>query len=286
MKQKKFILTSLILFFNLTVLFTSCSNDCQNYVSTDISKSTKILEKYANIHNSGLDYIKFNVEKNSNEKCTRKYMESTLEDYIINVYGNDDALKIIRQIATMENLVFSGNIPHLAQMRNNTSADKSNTIAIEAANECINNISDHLKTCEDDELFDNQPLLDDLHVIINNTYNIYTKKCRSDEEQQILSQALGVLYGSIEYWTNSENVEFWSKLDIEDNNDIYSKDVSINKAKKEKSTNKSSKKLSKAEYIEIIAAADTAGSFLGGAVASGPAAIAASAAAALYFDVE
>lgn len=45
-------------------------------------------------------------------------------------------------------------------------------------------------------------------------------------------------------------------------------------------------KLSKAEYITVVAAADTAGSFLGAAVASGPAAVAASAAAALYFDVE
>lgn len=50
--------------------------------------------------------------------------------------------------------------------------------------------------------------------------------------------------------------------------------------------NKNSKKLSKVDYITVVAAADTAGSFLGAAVASGPAAVAASAAAALYFDVE
>ena len=53
-----------------------------------------------------------------------------------------------------------------------------------------------------------------------------------------------------------------------------------------KEDKKEDKKLSKKEYLEVIAAADTVGAFLGIAIASGPAAIAASAAAALYYDVE
>ena len=48
-----------------------------------------------------------------------------------------------------------------------------------------------------------------------------------------------------------------------------------------KDDKKEDKKLSKKEYLEVIAAADTVGAFLGIAIASGPAAIAASAAAAL-----
>lgn len=57
------------------------------------------------------------------------------------------------------------------------------------------------------------------------------------------------------------------------------------KGNKEKDKDKN-KKLSRKEYIEVVAAADVAGSYLGAGIASGPAAIAASAAAALYFDVK
>lgn len=53
-----------------------------------------------------------------------------------------------------------------------------------------------------------------------------------------------------------------------------------------KDDKKEDKKLSKAEYIQVVAAADAAGAFLGAAIASGPAAILASATAALYFVVE
>lgn len=53
-----------------------------------------------------------------------------------------------------------------------------------------------------------------------------------------------------------------------------------------RASKKEDKKLSKAEYIQVVAAADAAGAFLGTAIASGPAAILASATAALYFDVE
>lgn len=103
----------------------------------------------------------------------------------------------------------------------------------------------------------------------------------------MLAKSLGVLYGSIEYWTNSDNVNSWSKIYIEDQENTHSK-IATTKSKRMKKAkeNKDSKKLSKADYITVVAAADTAGSFLGAAVASGPAAVAASAAAALYFDVE
>lgn len=173
--------------------------------------------------------------------------------------------------------VFNGDIPSLTRTRSSIS---TNT-AIEASNECLDKIRTHLNTFKDNEIFDNKLLLEDLHLIISQTYDKYVQKCNSDIEKQTLAQALGVLYGSIEYWTNSKNVESWSKFEMDENEVLSSEQKAIkkddNKKDKEK---KDDKKVSKVEYFTVVAAADTAGSFLGAAIASAPAAVA------LYFDVE
>lgn len=267
------------------------------------------MKRYADIHNSGLDYIKSDAQRTTN-RFTQKYLHGVLEKYVISIYGKDDAHKIMQEIAPMENLVFNGHIPSLTNISSltntpslrQTSSNSSNSsssqtnIAIAAANECMDKIKNHLNAFHDENIFDNKYLLEDLHTIISKTYEIYVQKCSSDIEKQSLAQSLGVLYGSIEYWTNSENVEYWSRIKMENENSSEYVSNSTRAPKKEdkkddkkddkKEDKKEDKKLSKKEYLEVIAAADTVGAFLGIAIASGPAAIAASAAAALYYDVE
>ncbi len=271
----------LIIAFIFAVVFVSCSNEEQTIIRNNTSTSANILCEYANIHNSGLDYIKSEVQKNHN-KCTKKHLNEVLDEYVIGVYGKDSAQKIMQEIAPIEKRLFNGNIPSLAQTRGSVITNIANT----AANECMDKIKNHLSDFEDDEIFDNKHLLEELHLIICKTYGAYVSKCSSDTEKQNLVQALGVLYGSIEYWTNSENVDYWSKIKMENDEDISSEYVYTRGTTENTKKDESSKKLSKADYITVIAAADTAGSFLGAAIASGPAAVAASAAAALYFDVE
>ena len=56
MNSKNYTLSGLIFVFIIAALFISCSNDEQINISSLDSKN--ILQEYANIHNSGLDYIK------------------------------------------------------------------------------------------------------------------------------------------------------------------------------------------------------------------------------------
>lgn len=287
MKRNFFILPGLILVSIFTFVFIACSNEEQSSISNNILESKEILKKYANVHNSGLDYIKRDAQSTQN-KFTQKYLDEVLEKFVISIYGKDDAHKIMQETAPMVKKVFNGDIPSLTRTRSSIS---TNT-AIEASNECLDKIRTHLYTFKDNEIFDNKLLLEDLHLIISQTYDKYVQKCNSDIEKQTLAQALGVLYGSIEYWTNSKNVESWSKFEMDENEDLSSEQIAISKKATKKDDNKKDKekkddtKVSKVEYITVVAAADTAGSFLGAAIASGPAAVAASAAAALYFDVE
>ena len=56
-------LSRLILTFVFTTLLISCSNEEQSNISSDVSKSKEILKRYADIHNSGLDYIKSDAQR-------------------------------------------------------------------------------------------------------------------------------------------------------------------------------------------------------------------------------
>lgn len=262
----------------LATMFTSCKGNEQDEFNLKSNESVSVLQKYANVHNSGLNFIK--AESKAHKSLTKNQLEHIMGGWLNQQYNHDVASRIMKEIAPIEESVFNGNIPSLTRTRGNTSTD----IAITASNECLSKISKCLNSFKDKDVLDNSSLLDELHAIIIETYNAYIQKCSSETEKQVLAQALGVLYGSIDYWTNSANVEFWSKTRLEKDSDTYSGLASkkiIKKAGKKKA-----RKLSKAEYITVVAAADTAGSFLGAGVASGAAAVAASAAAAAYFDVE
>ena len=152
-------------------------------------------------------------------------MDSVLEEFIVYQYGKEDATEILRTIRPMKRRMLNGNILSLKMNRiskENDFANQENVFAKEALNECMDKISKHLNRFNEEDVFDNKSLLKDLHVIINATYSIYAKKCNSDIDAEALVQTLGVLYGSIEYWTNSSNVKFWSKIKTGDEQEISS----------------------------------------------------------------
>ncbi len=170
----------------------------------------------------------------------------------------------------------------------------------------MNKISIRLKDFNDDEIFDNKQLLNELHGIIIKMYNKSLEECSSKDEEQELSQAIGVLYGSIEYWMVSRNMKSWGDIHIEEveckgsqpaktkrndkGGDNKGNDKGDNKGNdkgdKKEHNKEDDKKLSTAEFITTLAAADALGAYLGGGIASGPAAVAASAAAGIYFDTK
>lgn len=160
MKQKLFILQAFIITCVFTVLQISCNNEEQSEDNSVFPKSEETLKRHAKFHNSGLDYIKLDVMRNT-EICTKNHLDSLLTQYVANAYDKHDAHKIMRQIAPMENNAFNGNIPSLEQIRGNASTK----IAIKAANECMDKISNHLSSFRDEDIFDNKSLLNELHTI-------------------------------------------------------------------------------------------------------------------------
>ena len=140
-------------------------------------------------------------------------------------------------------------------------------------------------------------MLNDLHALIIETFTSYKKKCDSDNDLKALSQTLGVLYGSIEYWTCSDNVESWGAVNIEieeNSSEVISNSnnasIRIRKKEPKKKEKENDRMLSKNEWIQTVAAADAlgaiAGGAAGGATGAGAGALASSAAAVLYFDVK
>ena len=115
----------------------------------------------------------------------------------------------------------------------------------------------------------------------NKKFLFYAKQCYSDINAKALSQTLGVLYGSLEYWTNSNNVEYWSKIYLEEEEKTESC-VTFSATKATENEDTDDRTLSKSEWLQTVAAADA----IGAATSGGALAAACSAAAALYFDVE
>lgn len=182
----------------------------------------------------------------------------------------------------------------LVQARGNSETDsKVNPLAQKALNECIVKISECLNNTSEDNLFDNDRLLQEMHSVITRVYIAYTDNDASAVDLQAVTQTLGVLYGSVKYWTNSCNVEFWTNVDNNDKSTDVSGPLSRGNAdnnkdnkkdgdkEKEDEQQKDDKTLSKSDYIMTVAAADAIGSMWCGAGA-----VLASGAAALYFDVE
>lgn len=164
------------------------------------------------------------------------------------------------------------------ESKTNTS---SQSIKYEALNECTKRISEKLANISDENLFDNSSLLNDLHSLINDYYNTYIQKYPSDIDTQAIAQVLGILYGSIEYWTNSNNVNFWSNVELEGYSNCSAGNDQSTPQTRADEKKKDDKTLSKSDYIITVASADAIGGLL-----SGPGAVLASGAAALYFDVE
>lgn len=264
---------------------TACANKGQEDISSGSLETEKILQNHAYIHNIGLEYIKLDLEKTS-ENITEKRLDSIFGEFVSHQYSKSEANRILSKISPMKKLVFNGDIPSLKKTRSSEIdhfTNHANKFAKEVLNECMGRISNHLNHFNNNEVFDNKLLLDDLHTIIENTYAFYARKCSSDTDAKAIAQTLGVLYGSIEYWTNSKNVGSWSKINIETGKSSFSRSLY---AAEKKQTKKRKETLSKKEWLEAVAAADAIGAFCGMGVASSPAALACSAGAALYFDVE
>lgn len=280
----------------LAIQFVSCSNNEQNSFSYSDSASNETeLMMYANLHNFGLNYIKSDVEKTYG-LYTKKRLDSVFCEFVNYQYGKNDAGRILKEIDSMKELLFSGNVSSLLQTRGSKIdgfTNQVNALALDALNECMTKISDCLSVVPENELLDNKYLLDELHAIINKTYIIYANKCNSDVDSKVLVQTLGVLYGSIEYWTNSYNVSSWVNIKMHDDRNTCAPKFANGKDdddKKEEEEDDEDKKLPMNEWIEVVAAADATGlvmgSPVGGGIGAGALAVAASAAVAIYYDVE
>lgn len=287
MKHKLFIFTGVILAVVLSVQFISCNNQELDESSLVRSSTKNALQEYAYIHNLGLECIRLDAQKTSGD-YTRTRLDSVFKKFVICQYGKAKADKVLREIDPIGELVFIGTIPSLRHTRGdekNAHGNLENTLAQKALNECMVKIANQMNSVPEEELFDNPSLLEDLHAIINETYATCDKLCNSDADSQILVRTLGVLYGSIEYWSNSNNVNSWQMINLSENDKTLTRVettlVPTIVMKTEAKKQDDDKKLSKSEYIQTVAAADAIG-----ALAGAPAAVACSAAAALYFEVE
>lgn len=299
----------------LSVLFVVCSSfsviSCSNKVQDEINyeeiEVEETLQKYADVHNRGLKYIQLDLEKASGV-YSRCRLDSVFDNFVIYQYGKTGADKILSEIGPMKNNVFNSTMPSLKKTRNcgvDMFTAHANDFAKEALTECMSKIAARLKGVKDGKIFDNKPLLSDLKAIINENYALYMKKCSSDEDAKALAQTFGVLSGSIEYWTNSNNVKSWSKVSMVVEEEVSSegifksaktvgkeKEKDKNKKKKEKDKKEKTEKtekLTKSDWIQTVASADAAGALIGSSVpglGSSALATAFSAAAALSFDVE
>ena len=281
MKQRFFIFMGVILMVVLTIQLVSCSNNEQDEISFNGLQTENILQKYGEQHNLGLDYIKLDAEKVSGI-YTKSRLDSVFEDLVVFQYGHDNAKGQLDKASAIKELAFNGTIPCLDRTRCDNIdgfTKQANAFALKVLKDCMVNIANYLDNVHEDEMFDNDNLLAELHTIIVNNYIVNVKKCNSDIDANALAQTLGVLYGSIEYWTNSDNVECWASINMQ--SDKIKPSAALYNAKSITRAQESNKKLSKSEWLQTVAAADAIG-----ALAGGPAAVACSAGAALYFDVE
>lgn len=279
MLQRLFILTSFSFIVGLPFLVISCKDNENEIVYPECVESENILNEYADFHNFGLDYIKISTD-NMSGVFSKSRLDSVFGEFVVSQYGKRDAVKVLYDVEPIKELILNGAMPtlHYAKSEDNEIfRNQANPCALAALNECLSKISTQLQSISDDEVFDNIYLLNKLQTIIKETYNLYEINCDSDEDVIALAQTLGVLYGSIEYWSNSENVEYWTNIRMDEDEGITSFTKYRSRAKEEQD-----KTLSKKDYIEVVAAADAIGGILG----TPAAAVLASGAAALYFEVE
>lgn len=253
-------------------LFGSCmgQTDEQNEPKNEFANAIAILKKYGNIHNDGLDYIKADKVSVSGF-YTEARLDSVFEEYVFMQIGNENFNEVMNEIAPFKNQLREGRIPSLVMVRSGEYegiSEDTNPIAVEALNEASNKITNYLHSHNEDEILDNATVLSELQNIISKEYIKYLPLCKNTSEVTILEQSLGTFYGSVEYWTKSSNVKQWSNLNSDN-------DILATRAKNEK------RKLTVPEYLSVVGAADAIG-----ALVHPVAAVIASGAAALYYDVE
>lgn len=274
-------------FLFIGVLLYSCSSDIVEQKETFNSPSN-ILQQYGNIHNAGLDFIKLDaMASHSNYSIDR--MDSVYCKWVVSQYGSSETSDAAKA-GYMKAKVVANDIPTISYKRR-SSKDASGVkckLAVEALDECMNNIREKIRTFREDEIFDNDNLVKEIQFIISTTYNKYYNDCLSQNDIECLSRTLGVLYGSIEYWSKSDNVSTWTSINFSDNMPRSAvkkaEEKKENTDEKKESTDKKkedNKKLSTHEFISVVGGSDAIG-----ALVSGPAAVVASAAAALYFEVK
>lgn len=301
-KQKFSVLAGIVISAIMAISFVSCSNDeydakmsrsfnsysndeCDTRIST--LQVERDLQDYAIIHNSGLNFIKEKVAQTPNGYR----LDSIFNRYVRLKYSYDESAKIISEISPLTNQFFSKTTPTSIYSYNglvNIQDSKNNELASKALNTCMDKIRYCLDSVNDDNMFDNKYLLSNLHIIITDTYKEYSDNCKSKFDMNALTETLGVLYGSVEYWSNSNNVDSWSDIQLS-----YTSTESAtlqNRVGTNHGNNKRRKKekLSRSEWIQTVAAADASGALAGsyfGPHAAAAAGLAASAAAAIAFDV-
>lgn len=262
------------------ILLSSCQNQDLDETSMNNPASLTTLEWHGKVHNEGLDFIKTDKMKTSGV-YSKARLDSVFGEYIAVQYDIENTNRILEEINPIKEQLLSGNIPSLAKVRScdfEESLDNANPLALEALSECLSKITNHLSTIPEEQIFDNPSLLKSLHDIIYKTYLNYAAQSKEPTDLASVELTLGVLYGSVEYWSNSKNVEYWSNI-ADENEFSYPKAKKTNNSNMTRAEEK--KKLTKEEYISVVGGADAIG-----ALAGPHAAVIASAATALYYDVE
>lgn len=281
MKKLAFLLT--VLFTVITIgILSSCENQEQEEIQIASETSESNLAKYGNIHNQGLDYLKVNL-KQSAVSFTAEHLDSVFQEYVRFQSGEKEGEKILTEIHSMKQQVLNGIFPSIEQVRSDkvsTFADNSNPYAGAALNEALIKIKDYLQSVPEDQIIDNQQVIADMQELIYTVNNSYDNQGLTSEDKDAIEQTLGVLYGSVAYWSTSENIQFWSACE-NNNNETHTR-AETGKTKKLDTTSKNTKqKLSVVEFLSVMAAADAIGTMLGP-----EAGVIASTAAALAYDVE
>ncbi|GEM_PF-1870990 len=234
-----------------------------------------------------MDYIKNRVASTSQDQK----LDSIFKAYVHFKYGNDKAINILDKIAPLTKKYFQSSSLSEVCARSSYGGDNSalqnNKFVSEALHVCMDEIRNRMSNVSDNEVFDNKLLLTDLHSIIEETYTRFANNCNSKSDAEALEVTFGVLYGSIEYWSNSENSYFWSSINSTNMDQLTT--APKTRGAKQDNTKKEEKKLSKSEWIQTVGAADAAGALAGswfGPQAAAAAGLAASAAAAATNEVE
>jgi len=148
----------------LSLFFISCNNS-DNDSETNNLKIETILQEYATIHNSGLDYIKNRVASTSQDQK----LDSIFKAYVHFKYGNDKAINILDKIAPLTKKYFQSSSLSEVCARSSYGGDNSalqnNKFVSEALHVCMDEIRNRMSNVSDNEVFDNKLLLTDLHSI-------------------------------------------------------------------------------------------------------------------------